>query len=105
MSKRLEMLEAMIAKGAADPFVHYARAMELRGLGRREEALAAFAAVAEAHPEYVPTYLMAGQLAVELGRVEEARAFLSSGVEKARTAGEGKALGELTAALEELEEV
>jgi hypothetical protein len=77
--------------------------MELRSLGRRDEALAAFAAVAEAHPDYVPTYLMAGQLAVELGRIEEARAFLSTGIEKARAAGEGKALGELTAALDELD--
>ena len=32
MSKRLDMFDTMIAKGSQDPFVHYARAMELRSL-------------------------------------------------------------------------
>ena len=34
MSKRLDMFDTMIAKGSQDPFVHYARAMELRSLER-----------------------------------------------------------------------
>jgi tetratricopeptide (TPR) repeat protein len=105
MSKRLSMLDEMIAKGATDPFVHYARAMELRSLGRREEALEAFAALVASIPAYVPTYLMAGQLATELGRRDEARSFLARGIEQARASGEGKALSELSAALDELEEL
>jgi tetratricopeptide (TPR) repeat protein len=104
MSKRLSMLEAMIAKGSTDPFVHYARAMELRSLGRRDEALEAFGALAGAHPAYVPTYLMAGQVATELRRLDEARRFFERGIEQARAAGESKALSELSAALDELED-
>ena len=41
MSKRLEMIEKMIAAGSADPFVFYGRAMELKSLGRLDDALEA----------------------------------------------------------------
>ena len=63
-SKRLQMLEAMIAKGIKDPFVRYARALELRGLGQLQPALDALSEVRALHPRYVATYLMAGQIAV-----------------------------------------
>jgi tetratricopeptide (TPR) repeat protein len=105
MSKRLSMLETMIAKGSSDAFVHYAHAMELRSLGRREEALEAFEALSASQPEYVPTYLMAGQVATELGRRDEARGFLVRGIERAEAAGEDKARSELSDALSELEDI
>jgi len=38
---RLEMLETMIAKGSEDPFVWYARAMELRSRERLDDVRAA----------------------------------------------------------------
>ncbi|MFO0692479.1 MAG: tetratricopeptide repeat protein [Polyangiales bacterium] len=103
MSKRLEMLEAMIAKGSVDPFVHYARAMELRSAGRLDEALAAYEDVATRFPGYVPTYLMGGQVAEERGLTERARSFFERGIAAARTAGDGKALSELTGALHALD--
>jgi tetratricopeptide (TPR) repeat protein len=93
--KRLAMLEQVIAKGSTDPFHHYARAMELRSLGRLEEALDAFGAVRTRFPAYVPTYLMGGQVAIELDRLEAAREWLEQGLEAARAAGETKAEGEL----------
>lgn len=97
-SKRLEMLEKVIASGSEDPFVHYARAMELRSLDRGAEALEAFRAIAERFPSYVPTYLMAGQVAEALGQLDEARSFLERGIERAQAGGDGHALGELRAA-------
>jgi tetratricopeptide (TPR) repeat protein len=97
MSKRLEMLEQVIAKGSEDPFVHYARAMELRGLGHTEQALSAYADVAERFPDYVPTYLMAAQVAQELGRPAEALRYCDIGLDKARAAGDGHAVSELEA--------
>ena|SRR5690606_28402765 len=100
---RLAMLETMIAKGSSDPFVHYARALELRSVGRLDDSLEALVAVAEAFPSYVPTYLIAGQLAVQLGAFERARGLLVEGITKARAAGDGKARGELEAALAELD--
>ncbi|MCA9575773.1 MAG: tetratricopeptide repeat protein [Polyangiales bacterium] len=95
MSKRLDMLDAMIAKGSQDPFVHYARAMELRSLERLDDALGAYQAVMARFPDYVPSYLMAGQVAEQLGRVDEARAALEAGVAAAQRTGDGHALGEL----------
>ena len=65
-NKRLQMLEAMIAKGTSDPFVYYARALELRGAGRREQALQALSETRDRFASYVPSYLAAGQLAIEL---------------------------------------
>jgi tetratricopeptide (TPR) repeat protein len=97
--KRLAMLEAVIARGTDDPFPHYARALELRSLGRLDDALAAFVDVEKRFPGYVPTFLMAGQVAEQLDRPAEARGWLERGVERARTAGDAHALSELEQAL------
>ena len=102
MSQRLDMLEKLIAKGSADPFVHYARCMELKSLGRAADALEAFRKLREGFPNYVPLYLMAGQLAIELGDTEQAREFLGQGEAKAREAGDSHAHAELTRALASL---
>lgn len=96
------MIEKMIASGSRDPFHWYARAMELRGMGEAERALEAYGDVAREFPDYVPTYLMAGQVAQELGDTEGARGWLTEGQAKARAAGDQHALSELTALLESL---
>jgi hypothetical protein len=99
MSSRLPILEKMIERGSNDPFVHYARAMELRGLGRGQDALSAFEDVRSRFPTYVPSYLMGGQLAIELAAYDVARDFLTRGIEIAKAAGDDHALSELSAAL------
>ena len=102
MPDRLDMFEQMIKKGSTDPFVWYARAMELRSRKRLEDALEAYAEVERRFPDYVPTYLMAGQVAEQLGRTEDAHGFYQRGIEKARAAADGHALSELEAALDGL---
>jgi predicted RNA polymerase sigma factor len=97
------MLEQMIEKGSEDPFVYYAKAMELRKMEQLEDALQAFANVERRFPDYVPTFLMAGQVAEQLGRVDEARRWFERGIQVARDAGNAHAAHELEAALEELE--
>jgi tetratricopeptide (TPR) repeat protein len=92
---RLEMIEAMIAKGSQDPFHWYARAMELRSLERLDDALTAFADVRTRFADYVPTYLMAAQVAQELDRLDEARAWAEQGLTQARTKGDAHAAREL----------
>jgi predicted Zn-dependent protease len=104
MPSRLEMLQTMIARGAKDPFVHYAYAMELRGQGRAEDALAAFQAVRDQFPAYVPTYLMAGQVAAELAQYARAREFMTAGLAAAGAAGDDHATSELSSALATLPE-
>jgi predicted Zn-dependent protease len=98
-SRRLDLLERMIEKGTDDPFVRYARALELRSLGREDEALRALGEVRDRHPDYVPSYLMAGQIAIALGHAEDARAWLTRGVEVATRAGDDHALAEMQRAL------
>jgi tetratricopeptide (TPR) repeat protein len=100
MSKRLSLFDKLVADGSADPFHYYARAMELRSLGRAAEALAGFRDVCGRFPDYVPSYLMAAQLAQELGELPQAREHASAGVEAAKRAGNEHALSELTALLD-----
>ena len=102
MTQRLEMLEKMVGAGTDDPFVHYAHAMELRSLGRLAESLVAYRAVIARFSDYVPTYLMAGQVADELGEVDVASEVLTQGIDRARAAGDGKAVSELESALDAL---
>jgi predicted RNA polymerase sigma factor len=102
MNKRLTMLEKMIAQGSRDPFVRYARALELRSLGELEAALLALDEVRALHPDYVPTFLMAGQIATQLGRPEGARAWYTQGIDVAKAARDEHARSELQAALDGL---
>ena len=103
MSKRLEMLEKITATDGADSFAWYGLAMEYRKQRRHEEALAAFEKLRSRDPEYLPMFLMAGQLLLEMQRLDRARDWFSAGVELARKKGDGKALSELTSALAETE--
>src|SRR5438552_6000076 len=101
MTKRLALLEKIVAANTADSFTVYALAMEYRSLGRAEDALRTFEDLRKKDAKYVPMYLMAGQLLVEMGRPQEARQWFEAGIEAADRAGDGKAKGELIAALED----
>ncbi len=99
MNKRLSVLEKMTASGAADSFAWYALAMEYRKEGRVDDALRAFGSLRERDASYLPMYLMAGQMLVEAQRVPEARSWLETGIELARSKGDSKTLGELESEL------
>ncbi|MGF1467341.1 MAG: tetratricopeptide repeat protein [Sandaracinaceae bacterium] len=92
---RLRMIDELLAQGSEEPFHYYARAMELRSLGRLEDALAAYGTVRERFPAYVPTYLMAAQVAQELDRLDDARAWVADGITRAAEAGDDQAAREL----------
>ncbi len=103
MSKRLAMLESLVAAGKADAFARYALGMEYRSSGRPEDALRAFADLRVADPAYVPVYLMAGQVLAEAGRRPEAAEWLHEGVRAAQAKGDAHALGELESLLAQVE--
>ena len=103
MNKRLEMLEGLSRAGKADSFALYALAMEYRKEGRGEEALATFQTLRTKDADYLPMYLMAGQLLLEAERSSDARIWLEAGVALAIRKGDGKAKNELEAALSECE--
>jgi hypothetical protein len=92
-------LEKVTAAGTDDPMPWYALAMEYRTLGRHDEALQTFTTLRTRKPEYVPMYLMCGQMLEGLGREDDARAWLEAGAAAARTKGDTHALGELESAL------
>jgi predicted Zn-dependent protease len=99
MSKRLLFLEKTVSEGSEDPFAWYGLAMEYRRLERHEDALRVFGELRKKKPDYVPMYLMCGQMLEQMARRDEAREWLEAGVVAARGAGQAHALGELEAAL------
>jgi tetratricopeptide (TPR) repeat protein len=104
-SKRLEYLLELTSRygsGSGDPFAWYGLAMEYRGLERYEDALATFEALRAGTPEYVPMYLMCGQMLEKMGRTDDARSWLTAGVEAARRKSDPHAQSELESALEAL---
>jgi tetratricopeptide (TPR) repeat protein len=100
MSKRLEVLQKMIASGTGDAsFARYALAMELKSLERYDDALKAFEELRAFDASYVAQYLMAGGVAEKLGKVDEARAWYEQGVAAARKKGDHHAMSEIQGAL------
>jgi tetratricopeptide (TPR) repeat protein len=99
MSKRLEVLQKMIASGSTDPFARYALAIELKQLGRLEESMKAFADLRTFDPAYVAQYLLGGGVAEMLGRKDEAREWYREGIIRARAKGEDHAVSEIQQAL------
>ncbi len=95
MPDRLAVLEAMVSKAPNDPFPYYCLAQELRTRALSERALAAFDDLRARFPAYVPQYLMAAQVCRELGRLDDARAWLTAGIDAARAARDAHSLGEL----------
>lgn len=103
MSKRLAMLEGMVAKGSTDPFAWYALAMEYSNAGRLDDALATFTKLRAQSPTYVPMYLMAGQMLVKAARKDDGREWLEAGIVAATAAGNTHALSELQSALADVD--
>ena len=99
MNKRLEMLKKMTSSGAADAFAFYALALEYRKEGQIDDALATFSTLKGRDANYLPMYLMAGQMLVEAERNAEARTWLEAGLELARAKGDSKTAGELESEL------
>ncbi len=94
--KRLAFLEQTVAAGSTDPLALYGLAQEYRGRGRFDDALAAFEKLRAAHADYVPQYLMAGQMLHEAGKNELAATWLDAGIAAAQRTGNTHALSELT---------
>ncbi len=96
---RIAKLRAFAEARPQDPFPRYALALEHRNAGAHAEALAVFGELIAAHPDYVPSYLHAGNASVAVGDREGARGLWQRGLEVARRKGDGHAAGELEGAL------
>jgi thioredoxin-like negative regulator of GroEL len=96
MPTRREKIEAMLADDPGDTFLRYSLAMELDKEGGHDASLAKFAELMRDDPPYVPAFFMASQQLVRLGRLDEARTLLHSGIAAAQTQNDLHAASEMT---------
>jgi cytochrome c-type biogenesis protein CcmH/NrfG len=99
---RRQMLEEFVAKKPDDTFSRYGLAMECMNSGDPAAAGAHFRALLERNADYIPAYLMYGQLLARESRAGEARQILSIGIAAAAKKGEQHARSEMEALLNEL---
>lgn len=100
---KVAMLTEILAQDPKNAFARYGLAMEYAGRGDTEPAMAEFARLLEAHPDYTAGYFMAAQTLAKADRPDEAKAQLTQGIASARRTGNQHALSEMQAMLDELE--
>lgn len=99
---RRQMLEEFVAQKPDDVFSRYGLALECMNNGDPAAADQHFRALLKRNPDYVPAYLMYGQLLARESRTDEARRVLSSGIEAATKSGNQHARSEMEALLNDL---
>jgi thioredoxin-like negative regulator of GroEL len=99
---RRQMLEEFVAAKPADAFARYGLAMECANSGDAAAADEQFKTLLGAHPDYVAAYFQYGQYLARIGRTDDARSALTSGIATARRTGDDHARSEMEAALAEL---
>ena len=96
------MLEEFLAKKPDDVFSRYGLALECMNSDDSAAADLHFRALLKYHADYIPAYLMYGQLLARESRAEEARRVLSTGIDAAAKAGNHHARSEMEALLNDL---
>jgi tetratricopeptide (TPR) repeat protein len=99
---RIAMLSEILAQNPGDAFARYGLAMEYSNRGEFEAALAEFAKLLTANPDYTAGYFMAAQTLAKASRVDEAKKMLADGIASAQRTGNGHALSEMEGMLAEL---
>ena len=99
---RKQQIEEMLAEDPNDSFLRYGLAMECMNSGDPSAADGHFRALIEFNADYIPAYLMYGQLLARESRNEEARQVLSKGIAAASKKGDEHARSEMEAFLGEL---
>ena len=96
---RLETLQSMVEQNPADAFGRYGLAMELVNSGKLAAAVEQFAALLHHNPNYAAGYFHGGQTLEKLGRVDDAKALYSKGIEVTGASGDLHTQSELQGAL------
>jgi hypothetical protein len=99
---RRQMLEEFVAKNPDDAFSRYGLAMECMNGGDPGAADGHFRALIERTPDYIPAYLMYGQMLARESRNEEAKRVLSDGMIAAAKKHDDHARSEMETLLNEL---
>lgn len=96
MTNRRQKIEALLAEDPSDTFLRYSLALELEKEASHDRSLELLRELAYGSPPYVPAFFMAGQQLARLGRVEQSRAILRDGIQRARLDGDAHAAGEMS---------
>lgn len=99
---RIAALNDVLTQNPKDAFARYGLAMEYSKQGDFDRALAEFAILVQANPDYTAGYFMAAQTLVRAGRTDDARKMLQDGIASARRTGNLHAQSEMEAMLAEL---
>src|SRR6266404_2561856 len=99
---RRQMLEEFVAKKPDDAFSRYGLAMECMNSGDPRAADEHFRALLQSNADYIPAYLMYGQLLARESRTAEAKHILSTGIVTAAKKGDQHASSEMEALLNDL---
>lgn len=99
---RRQLLEEFVAQKPDDAFSRYGLAMECMDSGDPSAADVHFRALIERNADYIPSYLMYGQLLARESRNDEARQVLSNGMAAAAKKGDDHARSEMETLLGEL---
>ncbi|HUE55359.1 MAG TPA: hypothetical protein VMO76_05970 [Candidatus Udaeobacter sp.] len=99
---RRQTLEEFVANKPDDAFSRYGLAMECMNSGDPISADKHFRALLEHHADYIPAYLMYGQLLARESRTGEAKQVLSVGIAAAIKENDQHARSEMEALLTEL---
>ena len=98
---RIEMLEKFMEDDPTDPFPIYALALEYQ-VTEPSKTRQLFEQLLTTHPDYLPTYYMAGNFFLEQGEVERATGVLLLGLKLAKRLYELAALRELQSVLDNI---
>ena len=96
------MLREVLGQNPKDTFARYGLAMEYVNRGDTSSALAEFAILLEANPDYTAGYQMAAQTLMKAGRDVDARKMLEDGIACAVRIRNQHARSEMEAMLDEL---
>jgi thioredoxin-like negative regulator of GroEL len=99
---RRQMLEEFVAEKPDDAFSRYGLAMECMNSGDPGAADIHFRALLERNADYIPAYLMYGQLLARESRTGEAKQILSDGIAAAAKKGDQHARSEMETLFNEL---
>ncbi len=100
---RLQQLQRFLLDDPNDPFNLYALALEYQK-SDVQKSKALFQKLIAEHPKYIATYYHFGKLLQEMNALKDAQNVFENGIQYAQELNELKALRELRAALQELEE-
>jgi predicted Zn-dependent protease len=100
---KIAALKEILALDAKNSFARYGVAMELASRGETGAALDEFDTLLKNDPDYTAGYFMAAQTLTKAGRTAEAAERLTAGIGCAARSGNGHALSEMQAMLDELE--